>query len=217
MTGFFTGKTQYYRQYRRGYPAEVFDAIISQFALTPESHILDLGCGTGNIAVPLAMRGLWIHAVDPEPEMLAEGKRYESEISTTCHIRWLSGADTTINQLDLPPLQVCIMGLSFHWMNRPAVLSTLNYMIEPDGGIACVNIQNGFHSVCETEWGGAAISVLREMLEDSWDYSGRFEQRKGDRHETIFAQSPFPVISEYLFSVQEKLTIDDIIGQLLST
>jgi len=128
-TGFFSGKAGYYSRYRRGYPAGIFDAIIAGFGLTPSSEILDLGCGTGNVAIPLAERGFHVHAVDPEPEMLAEGRR-RSRISGSCRIGWHLGADSTLTGLALPPLRLCTMGLSFHWMDRVAVLTMLDGMIE---------------------------------------------------------------------------------------
>ena len=115
---YFTGKAGYYARYRRGYPAEVFDTIISRFALTPSSEILDLGCGTGNVAIPLAERGFHVHAIDPEPEMLREGRKRESA-AHSCGISWQLGSDTSLGELVLPPFRLCTMGLSFHWMDRP--------------------------------------------------------------------------------------------------
>ena len=100
------------------------------FGLTPSSEILDLGCGTGNVAIPLAERGFPVYAVDPEPEMLAEGRR-RSGAPDTCRITWCIGADSSLADLGLPPLRLCPMGLSFHWMDREAVLRALDRMIGP--------------------------------------------------------------------------------------
>ena len=219
-TAFFSGKAGYYARYRRGYPAGVFDAIIAGFDLTPSSEILDLGCGTGNVAIPLAERGFLIHAVDPEPEMLAEGRK-RSRGSGCCQIRWRVGADSTLVGLGLPPLRLCTMGLSFHWMDQEAVLRVLDGIIGPGGGIACISRNDSFFSHLENGWGDAVKDVLREMLGDAWDYSGRMKNRQGMRHETgfdeVFAASPFPATEKRTFTVRETLTIDDIIGLQLST
>jgi len=215
-TGFFSGKAGYYARYRRGYPLAVFDAIIAGFDLTPASEILDLGCGTGNVAIPLAERGFSVHAVDPEPGMLAEGRTH---VPPACpgRITWQIGADSTIAGLALPPLRLCTMGLSFHWMDREAVLRTLDRMIEPGGGIACLSRNDSFFSHLENGWGDAVREVLTGMLGDAWDYSGRMKKRQEMRHEDVFAASPFPVIEERTFTVRETLTADDIIGLQLST
>jgi len=215
-TRFFTGKAGYYAKYRRGYPAAVFDTIISRFALHPNSGILDLGCGTGNVAIPLAERGFCVHAVDPEPEMLVEGRRRGAAFPTG-RITWQAGSDTTIAGLGLPPLRLCTMGLSFHWMDRAAVLQTLDALIEPGGGIACLSRNDSFFSHLDNGWGGAVKDVLSEMLGDEWDYSGRLSRKDEDRHEEVFVTSPFPVLEEHSFQVHEELTVDDIIGLQLST
>jgi SAM-dependent methyltransferase len=215
-TGFFKGKAGYYARYRRGYPAGVFDAIVTGFDLTLSSEILDLGCGTGNMAIPLAERGFCVHAVDPEPEMLEEGRR-KCRGGERCRITWYVGADSTLDGLAFPPLRLCTMGLSFHWMDREAVLRRLDSMVEPGGGIACISRNDSFFSHLENGWGDAVRDVLREMLGDGWDYSGRMKKGQGMRHEEVFAASPFPVIEERSFTVQETLTVDDIIGLQLST
>jgi SAM-dependent methyltransferase len=215
-TGFFTGKAGYYAKYRRGYSAAVFDTLISRFALLPDSGILDLGCGTGNVAIPLAERGFYVHAVDPEPEMLAEGRRRGAALSVG-GITWEAGSDTTIDRLGLPPLRLCTMGLSFHWMDRAAVLQALDSLIEPGGGIACISRNDSFFSHLDNGWGGAVKEVFSEMLGDEWDYSGRLNGEEKERHEKMFLTSPFPVFEEHSFPVREELTVDDIIGLQLST
>ena len=217
--GFFTGKAGYYARYRRGYPPEVFDTISSRFGLTLSSEILDLGCGTGNVAIPLAERGFHVFAVDPEPEMREEGwKRAEAgHIPGIC---WMAGADSTLATLGLPRLRLCTMGLSFHWMDRPRVLAILDALIEPGGGIACITRTDGFYCHLHDGWGGAVKAVLEEMLGERWDYSGRLKkkiQNDEDKNEEIFAQSPFPSTEAIEFPVRTMLTVDEIIGHQLST
>ena len=100
--GFFSGKAGYHVRYRKVYPACVFDAIITGSGLTHSSEILDLGCGTGNVTIPLAERGFQVHAADPEPEMLAEGRR-RSGTPGSCRISWHIGADSSLAGRGLPP------------------------------------------------------------------------------------------------------------------
>ena len=218
-SSFFRGKAGYYARYRKGYPAAVFDALVSRFSLSPASGILDLGCGTGNVAIPLAKRGFHVYAVDPDPEMRNEGCRRAASGHIT-GISWLDGADSTLGVLGLPPLRLCIMGLSFHWMDRPRVLLTLDTLIEPEGGIACISRNDSFFSHLKRGWGGAVKEVLQEMLGDAWDYSGRLKKKADnhdDRHEEVFLQSPFSQLETVTFPVREILTIEEIIGCQLST
>ena len=217
--GFFCGKAGYYARYRRGYPEAVFDAIVSRFSLTPGSAILDLGCGTGNVAIPLARRGIRVYAVDPDPEMREEG-RQRAEAEAIHGISWMAGSDATVTTLGLPLLRLCTMGLSFHWMDRSCILATLDTLIEPGGGVACISRDDGFFSHLHDGWGLAVKEVLEEMLGDSWDYSGRLLKKlsnEKDRHEEVFMQSPFSSIEVLEFPVRETLSVDEIVGHQLST
>lgn len=217
--GYFCGKAGYYARYRRGYPAAVFDTIVTRFSLTPGTATLDLGCGTGNMAIPLARRGLKVYAVDPDPEMREAG-RCRAETAHITGISWRAGSDTTLTTLGLPPLRICTMGLSFHWMDRPTVLRALDSLIEPGGGVACVSRSDGFFSHIHEGWGRAVKDVLTGMLGDSWDYSGRLEKRLNndkDRHEAVFLQSPFSSIEVLEFPVRETFSVDEIVGHQLST
>jgi SAM-dependent methyltransferase len=44
-------------------------------AFQPGDRVLDLGCGTGEDAVHLAARGLWVEGLDASPAMVAEARR----------------------------------------------------------------------------------------------------------------------------------------------
>ncbi|MGH9173431.1 MAG: class I SAM-dependent methyltransferase, partial [Vicinamibacterales bacterium] len=50
----FKGTASYYARYRPGYPAEFFAAVVEHFGLDGAGRLLDLGCGTGQLLIPLA-------------------------------------------------------------------------------------------------------------------------------------------------------------------
>lgn len=54
---------------RPGYPAALVDRLVA-LAGGPGRRAADLGAGTGLLAIPLARRGLAVHAVEPAREML---------------------------------------------------------------------------------------------------------------------------------------------------
>ena len=45
----------------------------------PPGRLVDLGCGTGRLLIPLARRGWWVLGVDLSPEMLAVARQRASE------------------------------------------------------------------------------------------------------------------------------------------
>ena len=62
-------------RFRPGYPPELIDAILSHAALSPDAHILEIGCGSGRAALPYAERGYRITCLEPGPGLAAIAKR----------------------------------------------------------------------------------------------------------------------------------------------
>jgi ubiquinone/menaquinone biosynthesis C-methylase UbiE len=66
--------------HRPPYPAEVFDVLARLVRDVPRT-VLDLGCGTGDIACVFAPRVDRLDAVDPSPAMLARGRTLAGGLS----------------------------------------------------------------------------------------------------------------------------------------
>ncbi|MET3808072.1 SAM-dependent methyltransferase [Nakamurella sp. UYEF19] len=69
----FGGTTaQLYAKYRRDLPALQAAALAQEIGLRPDDIVIDLGCGTGQLAVPLQPYCAAVIGTDPEPAMLTE-------------------------------------------------------------------------------------------------------------------------------------------------
>jgi ubiquinone/menaquinone biosynthesis C-methylase UbiE len=130
----FRSTAPYYARYRPGYPAEMFAHFVRRFALDGTHRILDLGCGTGQIAIPIARHAGEVIAVDPEPGMLAEGRRRAGELHAA-NIDWRRGDSWQLAELGVADLHLVTMGASFHWMDRPDVLRALDRLVLPGGAV----------------------------------------------------------------------------------
>ena len=89
--GLFTGTAWHYAQYRPGYPKPFFDSIVAQFALDGTDRLLDLGCGTGQLTLPLAEHVTEAVGMDPEPEMLTEAAR-QAQAARVTNVTWAQGS-----------------------------------------------------------------------------------------------------------------------------
>lgn len=69
----------YWTAFRPPYPAQLLDELLAHFSLNTQSRVLDLGCGTGHVALPLAERLGWVTALDPDADLLSEAQRLAAE------------------------------------------------------------------------------------------------------------------------------------------
>ncbi|MGV9248754.1 class I SAM-dependent methyltransferase [Streptomyces sp. NPDC003710] len=84
----------YYARFRPGYDPALYDMLAERFALNGTQRILDLGIGTGVLALPLARLVGHVTAIDPEPGMLDEGRKLAAEQDIP-NIDWVEGDSTT--------------------------------------------------------------------------------------------------------------------------
>lgn len=74
-----------YARYRTGYPPHEVAALADLLGLDHTQTVIDVGCGTGQLALPLAPYAGSVIAVDPVPEMLALGRQTAQAANTRQH------------------------------------------------------------------------------------------------------------------------------------
>lgn len=213
----FTGTASYYRRFRSGYPGEVFDLLVREIELGLGTRVLDLGCGTGQLAVPLALRGMPVVAVDPDPEMLREG-RVAAEEAGARGIEWRQGSSWDLPG-DLAPLRLVTMGRAFHWMDRIATLDALDRLVERAGGVALVGPLHRDDPLHDAY--GRAQAAISEVIAS---FLGN-ERRAGsgtyghpvDRHDVALANSAFSVVRKFHFPSPRTWSVEEMIGLTLSS
>lgn len=95
----FKGTAEYYAKYRAPYPAELFCDIVQNFGLDGQGKLLDLSCGTGEIAIPLAGYFEKVLAIDPEQQMLDEG-HVKARRQGINNINWHKGSSKRPKRLE---------------------------------------------------------------------------------------------------------------------
>lgn len=108
----FRTTASYYARSRAGYPDAFFRHIIARFALDGTQRLLDLGCGTGQLTLPLAASVAAAIGIDPEPEMLAEAEMAATRAGIT-NITWQQGS-----ALRLSPYAVAVVGSDYSAVRR---------------------------------------------------------------------------------------------------
>ncbi|MEU8550967.1 class I SAM-dependent methyltransferase [Streptomyces roseoverticillatus] len=206
----FTSTTPYYARYRPGYDPALYHLLAIRFDLNGTQRVLDLGTGTGVLALPLTKLVGHVTAVDPEPGMLDEGRKLAAEQGIT-NIDWRHGDSTTLLGMGLEPVLLTVMGAAFHWMDRDQNLRDLDQLIEPKGAVVLAS-------------GGAPGDIepapwLQVIAEVRTRYLGS-ERRAGsgtyshpkERHQDVLARSPFSNVETSRWDRTLTRTLDEVIG-----
>ena len=166
---------------RPPYPAAVPDVLLSLSGDANGAAILDVGCGTGDLARALVDEAARVDAVDLSPAMIAEGRRQER--GDHPHLRWICAR---VEDAELePPYGLAVAGDSLDWTDWYVTLPRLCEALTPDGLLAIV----------QREWGTGAPEE-REII-------GRYSTNRDFRPYDLVPE----LVSRNLFRVENHLRV----------
>ncbi|MCB5906164.1 class I SAM-dependent methyltransferase [Streptomyces pinistramenti] len=202
----FASAAPYYARCQPLYPQELYDSLTQRFALDGTQTALDLGCGPGTIALPLSRLVDRVIAVDPEPGMLEQGQLI-AQRQNFGNIQWRQGDSSHLRALNLPPLDLCIMGRAFHWMSREQVLADLDPLVNHQGGVATTSMQPP-----DTEWARIVADVRdRYLIPSCCGDNGTYREQE-ESHREILLRSPFPCVTAERWTYHVDHTLDELVG-----
>ncbi|MFJ2773048.1 class I SAM-dependent methyltransferase [Streptomyces sp. NPDC087300] len=134
----FSGAAAYYRRGRLPYAPGLADALTETLALDGHGRLLDVGCGPGTVALPLAHSFDEIVGVDPDAGMLTEAARDAASVGVADKARWVR-----VRAEELPAglgtFTVAAFAQSFHWMDRDLVAAAVRGMLRPGGALVHIS------------------------------------------------------------------------------
>jgi SAM-dependent methyltransferase len=133
----FEGAAPHYRYGRPPYSPQLEGVLTEELGLDGTGRLLDGGCGPGILTVRLAHLFEEAVGLDPDPGMLAEGRRVAEERGIA-NIRWVQAAAEDLPEAAPGPYRLITFGQSFHWTDEARVAELLYDMLEPGGALALV-------------------------------------------------------------------------------
>jgi len=214
----FSGdQARYYAAYRRGYPPAVLDVLADTFGFDADSLVLDLGCGTGQLTLPLAGVAGTVIGADPQSDMLRLARQAGLD-QGIANISWLLAADT-----DLPALARAVrpasvtavtIGNAIHWMQPEQLFTNLTPLIQPGGGIAV--IANGSPIwLHDTPWARALRDHNENWFGPILSSCGTSADERQPYRDALIAAG-LRHITQVTVSYDDALTLDYVLGHLRS-
>lgn len=163
----FSGEiVELYDRYRHGYSAVTVEAIVRHLGVSRHDVAVDLGCGTGQLTIPLAQRTRAVLGVDPETDMLSGACRRATDAGVH-NAAWMLGTDQSVPLLRrvLGDLSVAVVTVAqaLHWMDHRALFAAVRPLLRDGGGIAVVT--NGVPLwLQDTGWSRAVRAFLEQWL-----------------------------------------------------
>ena len=112
-----------YERYRPTYP----EALLDDLATLRPAQVLDVGCGTGKIAVGLAGRGLSVHGVELDPRMAEVARGHGISVEVGAFEAW----DDAGRRFDL-----ITCGAAWHWIDPELGMAKAADVLRTGGTIA---------------------------------------------------------------------------------
>jgi SAM-dependent methyltransferase len=196
-------------RYRPTYPPAVFDHLLGLIADEPRT-VLDLGCGTGFLARPLAPLVDRVDAVDISEAMIAEGRRLPG--GDHPHLRWIVGRAEIVPLH--PPYSLVTAGDSLHWMDWEVVLPRLADVLAPTGSLAILSV-DGRVAPDDSGFQDGLVAIIRRFStyldwRPDFDLVATLERRGLFRrrgHMTTAATSFRQTVDEYVESFHARASL----------
>jgi SAM-dependent methyltransferase len=212
-TDLYRGTAEHYDRFRHSYPDALIVDLVRRTAASGRGRLLDLACGTGQLAFALRDQFAEVWTVDQEPDMVAAVRsKADARAGAERMVTVVSSAEA----LDVPAwhFSLVVIGNAFHRLPRDLVARLVYNWLAPGGFIAlCWSSGPG---VGPLDWQLVFGSLLRrwqEALGASDRVPANWHVARQDRPDTVvLSEAGFDVVGRFEFPVEHRWTVPELAG-----
>jgi SAM-dependent methyltransferase len=213
----YRGAAGYYDRYRLPYPEVMIEDLVRHAQVSGRGRLLDLACGTGQLAFSLRSWFSEVWAVDREPDMV-KVVRAKNAAEDAGDIRPIvSDAET----LDAEPehFELAVIGNAFHRLDRDLVAGRILGWLRPGGCLALCWSSSPW--VGRADWQRALKATM-----DRWRAARGAEHRVPAGWDMARTQRPdlqvlsdagFEVAGRREFTAEHGWSLPELAGHIRST
>jgi len=140
----FGAVAERYDRARPGYPEQTVDDLVALAGLAAGAQVLEIGCGTGQLTVPLARRGLAVTAVELSPALAAVARRKlalvtrppelpEPVVDVGAFEDWSAQGRS---------FDLVVSATAFHWIDPAVRVPKSVSLLAPGGSLAVISTEH---------------------------------------------------------------------------
>jgi SAM-dependent methyltransferase len=211
--GLFRGTAEYYDRFRLSYPEAMISDLVRRTGASGRGRLLDLACGTGQLAFALQSSFAEVWAVDQEPDMVAVvAAKAASGDGAPRVLPVVASAE----ELDAPPahFSVVVIGNAFHRLPRDLVAGRVHGWLRP-GGFLALCWSSGTQAG-GSDWQlafGALLSRWQTALGGGGRVPANWDQARRERPDaSVLTEAGFELIGQPEFLVEHRWTLPELAG-----
>ena len=162
-SGPFASTASYYVRYRPPYPAAFLSELRALARSTGSGALLDLACGPGRVAIPMARHFRSVLAVDVEPEMIETGEQEAARCGAT-NIAWQVERAEDL-QLPAQSVELITIGDAIHRLDLTCIVERALEWLEPHGAFATLGSEPVWRG--QEAWKHVLTNVVNKWTGDA--------------------------------------------------
>lgn len=211
----YAGTAEDYDRFRPPYPPELIDDLRTRVGLDDRARVLDLACGTGQIAFALAPHVAEVVAVDQEAGSVEFG-RAKAERLGVANISWIAAPAESVPLVG--SFDLVGIGNAFHRLDRDAVARRVASHLVVDGCVAL--LWTGPIYLGDLPWQHAMHDLLerwqdevgaRDRVPAGWEAA-----MDRDPHAQVLRRAGLTYEGIFDFATTQRWTVESLAGFVYS-